>query len=158
MIINSGSSTSLIQEMKLATRVKTVGLWNVLQPRPSTKLVTPSTYHLPSLPLQFKGPPESPCKIVAYPETWQSIFLLRLLVCVVCHSLHGMPILPLPQHTPCLSLLSCPTSHFDCMLCNPQLGAGPAVAWLPGGRQLKKEIFIHYLFILYYIFLYYSPT
>lgn len=52
--------TSLIQGMKAATRVKTVGLFGVLHPRPSTKLVTPSTYHFPSLPLQFRGPPESP--------------------------------------------------------------------------------------------------
>lgn len=62
------SLTSLIQEMKEATRVKTVGLWGVLQPRPSTKLVTPCTYHLPSLPLQFNGPPESPCKVVGDTE------------------------------------------------------------------------------------------
>lgn len=51
--------TSLIQGIKAATWVKPVGLFGVLYPRPSTKLVTP-TYHFPSLPLQFRGPPESP--------------------------------------------------------------------------------------------------
>lgn len=56
------SCTSLIQGMKEATRVKTVGFWGVLHPRPSTKLVTPCTYHWPSLPWQFRGPPESPWK------------------------------------------------------------------------------------------------
>lgn len=65
MAVHVALLTSLIQEMKVATRVKTVGLWGVLQPRPSTKLVTPCTYHLPSLPLQFRGPPESPWKIMA---------------------------------------------------------------------------------------------
>lgn len=58
------SLTSLIQGMKVATRVNIVGFFGVLQPFPCTKLVTPCTYHLPSLPSQLRGPPESPWKVM----------------------------------------------------------------------------------------------
>lgn len=49
-----------IQGMKDATLVNTLGFLGVLQPLPLTKLLTPWTYHFPSRPLQFRGPPESP--------------------------------------------------------------------------------------------------
>lgn len=53
--------TSAIHWVKDEVRVNTVGFCRVLHPREETKLVTPWTYHLPSPPLQFRGPPESPC-------------------------------------------------------------------------------------------------
>lgn len=53
--------TSLSQSVKADVRVKTVGFFTSLQTREETKLVTPWTYHLPSWPKQFRGPPESPC-------------------------------------------------------------------------------------------------
>lgn len=71
----SVSLTSLIQGMKEATLVNIVGFWGVLHPLPLTKLVTPSTYHLPSLPLQFRGPPESPWKMTAQGWAQEKIVL-----------------------------------------------------------------------------------
>lgn len=60
--LQSGVLTSLIQVMYEATRVKTVGLFLVLQPSPDPKLTMPCTSHaLP--PWQLRGPPESPCCI-----------------------------------------------------------------------------------------------
>lgn len=70
--------TSLIQGMKEATRVNTVGLWVALQPRPSTKLVTPCTYHLPSPPRQLRGPPESPWNTAADDQTGPTARVARL--------------------------------------------------------------------------------
>ena len=42
--------------------MNTVGFMGVLHPLEETKLVTPCTYQTPSAPLQFRGPPESPCR------------------------------------------------------------------------------------------------
>lgn len=127
--LKAGFLTSLIHGKKEATRVKTVGFLGVLHPRPSTKLVTPSTYHLLSGPLQFRGPPESPCKFQTdcYSSSRWSILHKPNTAFSGCFS-HGKPTCSLLLRKPLLFLLSYPTNHPGCRHRDPPQEAVPAVA------------------------------
>ncbi len=70
--------TLSIQSLKADTRVKTVGFFTVLQPKPETKLAIPCTSQTPAEFLQFRGPPESPwgmiTKKLLVVDTHKSVF------------------------------------------------------------------------------------
>jgi len=58
----------LIHFTSEATRVKTDGFRGLAQPL--LKLVSPTSFHLPSLDIHWRGPPESPKHVLLPPAAY----------------------------------------------------------------------------------------
>lgn len=126
--------TSLSQSPKAEMRVKTVGFFTSLQVREETKLVTPWTNHLPSWPIQFRGPPESPWrqkkdKVPLSSQVATTFFALPHTHCIQIQCL-------LP-HKSWWSWRRSPTNRFGCTHCVPPQAAAPAAACLAWARGLR---------------------
>lgn len=122
--------TSLSQSVKADVRVKTVGFFTSLQTRVETKLVTPWMYHLPSLPRQFRGPPESPWvrDRNSVWSSWPFISDGNMFSICCCPHTHCIRTRRLLLHRPWCSWRCRPTSRCDCTHCAPPQAARPAAA------------------------------